>query len=127
RALDEQELDLLVSVEVPNALDAASHVGDVARAMRVAARGLIEAALEDGFGGAPRGASVLALQRRGVEQRGGAAFDEALERVERFPQAPIPLRVGDHGQNAAPPEVGEAAIDHRREIDLVELEERRAS
>src|SRR5690606_27816860 len=125
RPVDEQGLDFVVSVELLDALDAARDLGHVPRAMRVAARRVVQALLENELGRTLGHAAVFSRQRGGIEQRGGSGVDEALERVERFPRAPIAFRVRDDGQDAAPSELGEAAVDHRWEIDLVELEQRR--
>ncbi len=115
------------SIQLAQALDAASDVGDVRRAVRVAAGGVVQPALQQHFRAILGFPAVFADQRRDVEQRGGTRIDQFFQDLWRAPQALVALRVRDHGQQAAFAQIEQAVLDHGRKIDLIKLEQHRFS
>lgn len=97
---------------------------DVAHPVRVAARRVIEATLQQLFGRLLGLAAVFAHQRRAVEQRRRPGVDQAFEHVGVAPDALVALGVGDdRHQLLLDPQIGQPPVDAEREVALVELEQ----
>src|SRR4051812_25162389 len=79
RAALEKERRLLDAGLIEEARDAFFHLAHVLHPVRVAARGVVIARLEELLGGAARGAAILARERGHVEQEDRAAVEEGIE------------------------------------------------
>src|SRR5690606_24532607 len=111
--LSKEKIYLLLAVPFSDPLHARSDGRYVGGAMRVAACGVVQSALEQVTRAAFRPTPILAVERCGIEQGRDAEVDEPLQDFRLFPNALITFRVSNDGEQLAAPDIHQAQFELR--------------